>query len=117
MANVATTVLRDSADGLLLGTFLFPVAVYILFTSYLVTSVLKQGLPGGISVFIAGFGLLMLHLTAGVYIIPTGWLDYMPYGTWLALIIFCDLFLVLAAGFIPWGIRRWLIQRGARRKP
>lgn len=106
-ASVVAAVLRDSGYGLLLGTLLFPMAVYILFMSYLVASVLKQGLPGGISVCIVGYGLLMLHLTAGVYIIPTGWLDYMPYGTWLALIIFCDLFLVLAAGFVPWGIRRW----------
>ena len=112
---MATMVLRDSGYGLLLGTLLFPMAVYVLLMSYAVAVILKQGLPGGILTFIVGFGLLLLHLLAGVYVIPTNWLGRISYGTWVALIIFCDLVLVLAAGFIPWAIRRrFLNRRGTR---
>lgn len=106
IASVATTVLQDSADDLILGVFLFFLAVCALLLCYLIATLLKQGILGGTLAFSAGYGLLMLHALVKVYTIPTGWERYVPFMAWAALLVLCDLALVLAAGFVPWGIRR-----------
>ena len=114
IASAATTVLRDSGDDLILGLFLFFGAVCILLLCYVITALLKQGILGGILAFAAGYALLMLHTLAHVYTIPTGWERYVPFWAWAAILVLCDLVLVLAAGFVPWGIRRWFPFRCAR---
>lgn len=117
MASVSTAILRDSADELFLGVFLFFLAVCALLLCYVIAVLLKQGILGGTLAFAAGYGLLMLHTQAQVYTIPTSLERYVPFLAWAALLVFCDLVLVIAAGFVPWGMRRWLFKRGARRKP
>jgi len=114
VASAATTVLQDSADGWILGVFLFILAVCVLLLSYMIAAHLKQGIWGGALGFAAGYGLLMLHTVARWYTIPAGWDRYMSLWVWAALLVFCDLVLVLAAGFVLWGIRRWLLDRRAR---
>ena len=113
IASVSTAVLQDSADELILGIFLFLLAVCVVLLFYVVAALLKQGILGGALALGTGYGLIMLHTLAQVYTIPTSWKGYVPFMAWTALLVFCDLVLVLAAGFVPWAIRRWLLnQRG-----
>jgi len=111
IASVSTAVLQDSADDLILGGFLFLLAVCALLLCYVIAALLKQGIWGGILALGTGYGLIMLHTLAQVYTIPSGMERYVPFTAWAVLLVFCDLMLVLAAGFIPWGIRRWFLLK------
>ena len=113
-ASVAMIVLRDSADGLILGVFLFLLAVCALLMCYVIAALLKQGILGGTLALGTGYGLIMLHALAQAYTIPTSWERYVPFTAWAALLVFCDLVLVLAAGFVPWAIRSLFHSRRAR---
>ena len=110
-ASVATVVLQDSADDLFLGVFLFLLAVSVLLLCYVIAALLKQGILGGTLALGTGYGLIMLHALAQVYTIPTSLERYVPFLAWAALLVFCDLVLVLVAGFVPWVIRRWFFYR------
>ncbi|MYE41608.1 MAG: hypothetical protein F4X27_15510 [Chloroflexi bacterium] len=113
-ASIATAVLQDSADDLILGVFLFLLAVCALLLCYVIAALLKQGIWGGILALGTGYGLIMVHTLAQLYTIPSGMERYVPFTAWAALLLLCDLMLVLAAGFVPWAIRRWFHSRRAR---
>jgi len=114
IASVATVVLQDSADELILGVFLFLLAVCVLLLFYVIAVLLKREMLGGILALGTGYGLIMLHALAQVYTIPNSWKGYVPFTAWAALLVFCDLLLVLGAGFVPWAIRHWFLNRRAR---
>ena len=115
IASVSTAVLQDSADELFLGIFLFLLAVCVLLLFYVIAALLKQGILGGTLALGTGYGLIVLHSLAQVYTIPSSWKGYVPLMAWAALLVFCDLVLLLAAGFALWAIRRWFpCRRGTQ---
>ena len=54
IAGLATMVLRDSADGLILGGFLFLLVACALSLCYVIAALLRQGILGGTLAFATG---------------------------------------------------------------